>query len=84
MNYHLKKAGHNRVVKNFAGDISDSVKYAVLLHSINPEQLTKEQLDEILKEQDLQKRAQMVVEAAKRMLVCYEEEGREDKRERRQ
>jgi plastin-1 len=35
-NYHLKKAGHPKQVKNFGGDIKDSEAYTVLLHQLKP------------------------------------------------
>jgi plastin-1 len=35
-NYHLKKAGHPKRVKNFSGDVKDSEAYTVLLHQIAP------------------------------------------------
>jgi len=35
-NYHLKKAGHPKRVKNFSGDVKDSEAYTVLLNQIAP------------------------------------------------
>jgi plastin-1 len=36
-NFHLKKAGHHRTVKNFSGDIKDGENYTVLLHQLKPQ-----------------------------------------------
>ena len=35
-NYHLKKMGHKRQLKNFTSDIQDSENYAILLRRIAP------------------------------------------------
>lgn len=47
-NYHLKRAGHNRTVSNFSGDISDSVNYLVLMKQIAPRRCDHELIDSAL------------------------------------
>ena len=37
VNYHLDKSGCDRQIKNFSGDITDSVAYTHLLYQISPE-----------------------------------------------
>lgn len=59
-NYHLKKAGWDRRVTNFSGDIKDSENYTVLLNQLAPHACTKAPLYE----KDLRKRAELVLEGA--------------------
>lgn len=44
-NHHLKNAGHDHHLFNFADDVKDSVKYTLLLNQLNAE-CGKEPLDE--------------------------------------
>lgn len=60
-NYHLKKAGHNRAVKNFSGDLLDSENYTILLNQLDPSQCDRSALGE----PDLLKRAEIVLNNAK-------------------
>lgn len=57
-NYHLKKAGWNRTVKNFGGDIKDSENYTVLLNQLAPDRCDRK----ALQESDLTRRAEMVLD----------------------
>jgi len=59
-NYHLKKAGSNRKVNNFSGDIKDSECYTILLNQLAPKQCDKRALNE----SDKDKRAEMVLSNA--------------------
>jgi plastin-1 len=62
-NYHLKKAGHTRKVNNFSKDISDSENYTILLNQLAPTQCSKD----ALKENDLTKRAGLVLDNADKL-----------------
>jgi len=62
-NYHLGKAGSERRVKNFGGDIKDSECYTILLNQLAPHQCDKN----ALKESDVSKRAEMVLANAKKI-----------------
>jgi len=59
-NYHLKKAGHPKTVKNFGGDIKDSEAYTILLNQLAPDKCGKE----ALKKTDLTDRANDVLNNA--------------------
>ncbi|KAL6067439.1 fimbrin [Balamuthia mandrillaris] len=59
-NYHLKRAGHPRRVRNFGSDIADSENYLVLLNQLNPSQC---RLD-ALQEQNLERRAEAMLQNA--------------------
>jgi len=43
-NYHLKKAGWNRKVTNFSGDVKDGENYTVLLNQLAPSQCSRQPL----------------------------------------
>jgi len=62
-NYHLAKAGTDRRVKNFAGDIKDSECYTLLLNQLSPSHCDKA----ALKETDPTKRAEHVIANAKKI-----------------
>jgi plastin-1 len=62
-NFHLKKAGSDRVVGNFSTDIQDSVCYHLLLNQINPESCNLSGL----KENNLESSAQLVITNANKM-----------------
>lgn len=59
-NYHLKAAGWKRTISNFSSDIKDSELYTVLLSQLVPSQCDRH----ALKEEDLHKRAEMVLQNA--------------------
>jgi len=59
-NYHLKKAGHPRQVKNFSTDIKDSECYTILLNQLAPDKCDKR----ALQVNDLTERANLVLENA--------------------
>ena len=62
-NYHLGKAGYEKKLSNFSGDIKDSEKYTILLN-----QLDSTKCDKVaLQETDLIKRGQKVLENAKKL-----------------
>ena len=54
-NFHLKKAGHPKVVTNFSDDVKDSEKYTILINQLEPSCDTS-----ALGEGDLVKRAGIV------------------------
>ncbi|KAJ9072472.1 fimbrin [Entomophthora muscae] len=56
-NYHLKNAQWGRTVSNFSKDVKDGENYAVLLSQIAPKECTRAPL----KENDLHRRAEMVL-----------------------
>lgn len=62
-NYHLKNAGSNKRVRNFAGDIKDSEAYTILLNQLAPKQCDKSALNE----SDLLKRAEKVLQNADKL-----------------
>ena len=63
-NFHLTNAGHPDSIKNFTHDIKDSDKYLVLLNQLN------KQCDKsAMKESDLNKKAQSVLDNAKKINV---------------
>jgi len=64
-NYHLKRAGHPKRVKNFSGDVKDSEAYTVLLHQIAPGTCDKS----ALQLQDSEARAQKVLGNAAKLEV---------------
>jgi len=63
-NFHLKNAGHDKEITNFGKDIQDSVKYTILLNQLNKD-CDKAPLDE----NDLTKRADMVLDNSKKLGV---------------
>lgn len=62
-NYHLRLAGWHREVTNFSSDIRDSENYTVLLHQLCPADCSRDALNE----QDLECRAEMVLNNAGRI-----------------
>ena len=58
-NFHLKKAGHDKVVTNFSDDVKDSEKYTILINQLEPSCDTS-----ALGEGDLVKRAGIVLDNA--------------------
>ena len=58
-NFHLKKAGHGKMVTNFSDDVKDSEKYTILINQLEPSCDTSG-----LSEGDLVKRAQTVLNNA--------------------
>ena len=62
VNYQLEKAGSDRRVKNFKGDIKDSVVYGTLIKQIAPPSSNVNTLG--LTESDLTKRAEKTLEQA--------------------
>ena len=62
-NFHLARAGHNRKVNNFSGDIADAENYLVLLSQIAPNIVPRD----AAKEQDPRRRAELVCEYARKM-----------------
>ena len=65
-NYHLKKAGHSKVVKNFTTDVKDSENYIILLNQLAPNTCSKLPL----KTQDLFQRAEQTLANADK-IGCY-------------
>ncbi|KAJ7547565.1 hypothetical protein O6H91_08G092300 [Diphasiastrum complanatum] len=63
MNYHLKKAGYQKEVTNFASDVKDSEAYTVLLHALAPEGCNLTPLNE----KDLYERAKAVLVQAEKI-----------------
>ena len=63
-NHHLKNAGHDHNLFNFADDVKDSVKYTLLLNQLNTE-CGKEALDE----EDHLKRSTQVLENSTKLNV---------------
>ncbi|KAI9366110.1 calponin homology domain-containing protein [Zopfochytrium polystomum] len=62
-NYHLKKAGWHRTVKNFSGDVKDAENYTVLLAQLAPNVCTRAPLQT----RDILQRAEQVLENADRL-----------------
>lgn len=56
-NYHLKRGGSTRVVKNFGSDVKDSEGYTILLNQLSPSLCSKSPLST----QDLMARAEQVL-----------------------
>lgn len=63
VNYHLRKAGSNKRINNFSGDIKDSEAYAILLNQIAPNTGMND-VDRILQNSNTTKRAEMVLRNA--------------------
>ncbi|OAD08119.1 hypothetical protein MUCCIDRAFT_158351 [Mucor lusitanicus CBS 277.49] len=59
-NYHLKAAGWERRVTNFSKDVCDGENYTILLNQIKPDECSRAPLQE----QDVMKRAEMVLQNA--------------------
>ncbi|KAL9558188.1 fimbrin [Mucor atramentarius] len=59
-NYHLKAAGWERRVSNFSKDVCDGENYTILLNQIKPDECSRAPLQE----QDVMKRAEMVLQNA--------------------
>ncbi|CAH0482934.1 unnamed protein product [Peronospora belbahrii] len=63
MNYHLKAAGHPKMVTNFSTDMQDAIAYSVLLHHIAPQQC------DLCNESIPEERAAHVIQNARRLEV---------------
>eukprot|EP00698_Gefionella_okellyi_P018453 TRINITY_DN5524_c0_g1_i1.p1 TRINITY_DN5524_c0_g1~~TRINITY_DN5524_c0_g1_i1.p1 ORF type:complete len:557 (+),score=123.56 TRINITY_DN5524_c0_g1_i1:71-1672(+) len=64
VNYHLKKAGWHRTVKNFSGDVQDSENYIVLLSQIAGDKGCDRAA---LSVSDLAERAEQMLQSAKKI-----------------
>ena len=64
-NFHLAAAGHPDKITNFSQDVTDSVKYTVLLHQLDKVKCSNAALDESL----LEKRAEMMLNVSKKLNV---------------
>lgn len=62
-NYHLKNAGHNKLITNFGSDIKDSEAYTILLNQLAPNQCSRAPLQQ----SDPLKRAEMVLDNADKL-----------------
>ncbi|KAJ3281291.1 hypothetical protein HK104_000099 [Borealophlyctis nickersoniae] len=62
-NYHLKKAGWDRKVTNFSGDVKDAANYTVLLNQLAPSTCSRAPLQTA----DLTQRAEQVLENADKL-----------------
>lgn len=62
-NYHLKRAGWDRRVQNFSGDIKDAENYAVLLNQLAPNVCSRDPLNE----KDVSRRAELVLQNADKL-----------------
>ncbi|MCQ2817691.1 MAG: hypothetical protein MJ252_23465 [archaeon] len=62
-NYHLNNANYPKKITNFSGDVTDSEKYTILLNQLDRDHCGKEALNE----SDLHKRADMVINNAKKV-----------------
>lgn len=72
-NHHLGRAGVHRRVANFGRDLADSELFMHLLHMIAPQTVSKEDIDRVSEIETLtpdwkQRRAQVLLEHAKRLL----------------
>eukprot|EP00794_Sanderia_malayensis_P005029 gene5029-5687_t len=67
VNYHLEKAGSNKRINNFSGDIKDSEAYAILLHRIAPEPSIIDRPEALMGVGNLNKRAEMLLSNADRI-----------------
>ncbi|KAG9144100.1 hypothetical protein Leryth_013749 [Lithospermum erythrorhizon] len=63
MNFHLKKAGYNETVSNFASDLKDGEAYTYLLNVLAPEHCNPATLDV----KDPAERANLLLEHAEKM-----------------
>jgi len=61
VNYHLKKAGSNRRIQNFSGDIKDSEVYAILISRVAPQEYSVDRPEMIMSCPDNLKRAELVL-----------------------
>lgn len=66
-NYHLDRAHHPRHVKDFAESVANCEAYAALLNQIAPDHCGIEVVGEILREQDLEKRAGLLLNVAEKI-----------------
>jgi plastin-1 len=62
-NYHLKKANHSKVVKNFSSDVKDGENYTILLNQLAPNMCSRAPLQT----SDLYQRAEQVLQNADRI-----------------
>eukprot|EP01125_Pyxidicula_operculata_P018086 TRINITY_DN63_c2_g1_i2.p1 TRINITY_DN63_c2_g1~~TRINITY_DN63_c2_g1_i2.p1 ORF type:complete len:845 (+),score=273.11 TRINITY_DN63_c2_g1_i2:31-2535(+) len=63
INYHLKKAGINRVVTNFGHDLSDSIVLILVMNQVAPDECSLDALDE----PDSKARATMMLNNAEKI-----------------
>ncbi|CAM8986918.1 unnamed protein product [Rhodiola kirilowii] len=63
MNFHLKRAGYEKTVKNFSSDVKDGEAYAYLLNVLAPEHCNPATMDV----KDPAERAKLVLDHAERM-----------------
>jgi len=63
VNHHLKNAGSDKRINNFGNDIKDSEAYTILLNQLAPKQCDANGL----KERDVNKRAELVVNNARKI-----------------
>jgi len=66
-NYHLSKAGSTKTLTNWSRDLQDSELYLILLSQLEPDKLTKDEIEVGIALSDLNKRAELVCEFAKRI-----------------
>lgn len=66
LNYHLKKAGSDRRVNKIGKQMSDSIVYATVLHQLDSSCID---VSAVKAEEDLKKRAKMVLDAATQLGV---------------
>jgi len=68
-NYHLKRAHFSKgPLKNFGKDISSGEAYAILLHQIDPEHVSEEDVKAILETEEPLKRSEMLIDCARKVL----------------
>jgi plastin-3 len=69
-NYHLSRSGYSgKEIKNFSGDIKDSVAYVYLLHQISPKNVSPPITLNALNENDNLRRADKMLQDAERLNV---------------
>jgi hypothetical protein len=66
-NFHLKRGGHVRQVRNFSSDLSDSECYIWLFSQIAPHVVTMGDVEGVLRERDLERRGELVIQYATKM-----------------
>jgi hypothetical protein len=67
INYHLKKAGSARFCFDLTTDLCDSEIYSCLLKKILPPNIGVKSPIEVLKEKDLEKRAEIMLQQAEKL-----------------
>jgi len=66
-NHHLDLAHYSKKVKDFGEGISNSEAYVALLHQLAPELCSLQDVERVLKEEDLEKRADKLLDIANRL-----------------